>query len=435
MLFLGLIISGPKTHVMELERIQQLFGELYGSRKEEQLARYARLENKFREVFGDAELHWFSTPGRTEIGGNHTDHNLGRVLAGSIDLDSVAIAAPNQTSHISVYSIGFDGSFEVKLDQLEAKESELGTTTALIRGIAARLMELGYQVEGFNAYLASDVLPGSGLSSSASIEVLIGKIISSLFNGDQIPPEVLAITGQYAENQFFGKPCGLMDQVACAMGGIVTIDFGNPSEPQIRQVDFDFSAQEYSLVVVDTGGTHADLTDDYAAVPADMKKVAAALGKSVLREVSKMEILEHLSSLRESCGDRAVLRALHFEGDNQRVVEQVAALEEGRFQDFLGMVSASGNSSHKRLQNIYSPTMVDEQGVALGLALTEVFIEDLGEGACRVHGGGFAGTIQAFLPNRAIEALSNLLAPVFGEGSVHVLKIRPQGALHLNSLV
>ncbi len=423
---------------MELAQVKSFFKEIYGSDpaiQEIQHKRYEELAGLFTSKFGKQDLHWFSTPGRTEIGGNHTDHNFGRVLAGSISLDSVAVASESGTNRVTVYSKGYDNTFIVDLDDLQANEKEYGTTTSLIRGIAARLKDLGFKLGGFNAYITSDVLPGSGLSSSASIEVLIGNIISSLFNDDGIAPQVLAMTGQYSENNFFGKPCGLMDQVACAMGGIVTIDFKDPSDPQIRKVDFDFAAQDYSLVVVDTGGTHADLTDDYASVPTEMKSVANAFGKTVCREIEMKNLLSELKELREKTNDRAILRALHFLGDNERVVKQVAALEENDFKAFLSMVTASGNSSFKRLQNIYSPKNVGEQGVALALALTEIFLEELGEGACRVHGGGFAGTIQIFLPNSAVKDYASLMEPVFGSDSVHILKIRALGTVHINSFL
>lgn len=423
---------------MEVAQLKSLFEKIYGTESpvlEKQMDRYEALVGLFREKFGSPDEHFFSTPGRTEIGGNHTDHNYGRVLAGSINLDSIAVASRNNSNMVKVFSVGYNSSFEVNLDQLEPSIEEHGTTTSLIRGIAARLKDLGYEIGGFSAYMASDVLPGSGLSSSASIEVLIGNIMSSLFNENRISPEVLAMTGQYAENNFFGKPCGLMDQVACAMGGIVTIDFKDPSDPQIRKVDFDFAAQNYSMIVVDTGGTHADLTDDYASVPTEMRSVAEALGSSVVRELELKDLMGRMGEVRKKTGDRAVLRALHFLGDNDRVTKQVAALENNDFKAFLEMISDSGNSSYKRLQNIYSPSNVGEQGVALALALTENFLEEIGEGACRVHGGGFAGTIQIFLPNRAVEAYASMMRPVFGEDAVHALKIRAQGTLHLNQFL
>ena len=323
---------------MEVAQLNPLFEKMYGTDLmvlEKQKNRYKTLTGLFQEKFGEQEKHFFSTPGRTEIGGNHTDHNYGRVLAGSISLDSIAVAARNDSNKVCVYSVGYDTAFEVDLDKLESNSEEFGTTTSLIRGITARLKDLGYEIGGFNAYLTSDVLPGSGLSSSASIEVLIGNIISSLFNDEKISPEVLAMTGQYAENNFFGKPCGLMDQVACAMGGIVTIDFKDPSDPQIRKVDFDFVAQDYSMIVVDTGGTHADLTDDYASVPTEMRSVAEALGSSVVRELELKDLMAGMGEVRAKTGDRAVLRALHFLGDNERVTKQVAALENNDFKAFL----------------------------------------------------------------------------------------------------
>ncbi len=423
---------------VHIKQFEQLFSWIYKDDPEvisKQVSRYQVLADNYTRHFGPTDLQFFSTPGRTEIGGNHTDHNLGRVLAGSINLDSIAVAAANNSQVVRMYSEGYEGCFEVDLQRLEVHPGEKESTTALIRGVAARLKELGHKIGGFNACMTSDVLPGSGLSSSASVEVLIGSIFSALFNENSIAPERLAMVGQYAENNYFGKPCGLMDQVACAMGGIVTIDFMDPGDPKIRKVDFDFAAQNYAMIVLDTGGSHVDLTADYAAVPPEMRSVAEALGKTACREVTMEELMTSAREIREKCGDRALLRALHFLGDNDRVVEQVAALERNDFKAFLDMVTASGNSSYKRLQNIYSPGQTHEQGVSLALALTEDYIAGCGEGACRVHGGGFAGTIQVFLPNSAVQAYVDTMEPVFGEGSVHALKIRPLGTVHLNALI
>jgi galactokinase len=425
----------PKME-QEILQLKSIFSIIYGDNQQvidSQLKRYSELVADFRGKFSENELHYFSTPGRTEIGGNHTDHNHGRVLAGSINLDSIGVAARNNSRTVTIYSEGYDAAFRVNLEDLNVNQQELGTTTSLIRGIAARLNELGYHIGGFNACITSDVLPGSGLSSSASIEVLIGTIFNALFNNDGIEPEILAITGQYAENNYFGKPCGLMDQVACAMGGIVTIDFKHPQNPEIKRVKFDFAAQDYSMMVVDTGGTHADLTDDYASVPIEMKSVAKSLGGSVCRDISSKDLMEGIRKLRPEISDRALLRAIHFLGDNDRVVDQVQALENNEFERFLNMVTTSGNSSFKYLQNIFSPNNISEQGVALALALTENFLGEVGEGACRVHGGGFAGTIQVFLPNRAVQQYTKMMESVFGNGSVHALIIRPLGTLHLNS--
>ncbi|MDA3823677.1 MAG: hypothetical protein PF450_13845, partial [Bacteroidales bacterium] len=334
---------------------------------------------------------------------------------------------------VTVYSEGFEGAFVVDLKDLSVNDKEKETTNSLIRGIAARFSELGYKIGGFNACMTSNVLAGSGLSSSASVEVLFGNIFSALYNENKILPVELAIIGQYAENNFFGKPCGLMDQVACAMGGIVTIDFKNPAEPVIKKVDFDFAAQNYNLLVVNTGGSHADLTEDYAAVPTEMKKVAKHFGASVCRELTIEQLLPEITALRTETGDRAVLRALHFLAENERVVDQVNALEKNDFKSFLELIKASGNSSFKWLQNVYTSKKVDEQGVSLALALSEKYILDAKEGACRVHGGGFAGTIQVFLPSSLVDGYMNLMESVYGKGSVYVLKIRPVGTVCLDT--
>lgn len=416
---------------------QRLFENLYGSEDRiltGQYKRYEKLIHTFQERFGSADIQLFSTPGRTEIGGNHTDHNHGRVLAGSVNLDSIAIAAATDDPKIVVYSDGYPAAFVVDLNALEIEQSETGTTTALIRGIAARFKELGFQIGGFNASIQSDVLPGSGLSSSASIEVLIGSILNSLYNQGKIAPETIAIVGQYAENVYFGKPSGLMDQMTCAIGGIITIDFNDPQKPITRKIDFDFQAQNYNLLVVDTGGNHADLTDDYAAVPHEMKSVAGALGQTVCRELSFADVLPQLQKLRSAVGDRAILRAYHFFHDNERVVAQVRALENKDFVTFLALVNESGNSSFKWLQNCYTTKNPGEQGISLALALSEDYVRKIGQGACRVHGGGFAGTIQAFLPHEFVPQYIELMDSVFGKNSVQVLNIRAVGTIHLNAI-
>ncbi len=421
---------------MNKEKLISIFQKIYSKDQaiiNKQLSRYEDLAQLFQNRFNREAIHYFSTPGRTEIGGNHTDHNFGRVLAGSVDMDSIAIAAPNESSVVTVYSVGFEGSFRVDLSDLNVKEKEKETTNSLIRGIAARFKELGYHIGGVDAYITSNVLSGSGLSSSASIEVLLGTIFNTFYNSNKISPEELAVIGQFAENQYFGKPCGLMDQVACAMGGIVTIDFRNPADPVIKKVDFDFEARNYKLLVVDTGGSHADLTQDYASVPSEMKSVAKILGAEVCREISMEKFLPAISGLRSSVGDRAVLRAFHFLKENGRVVDQVKALESNDFETFLQLIKDSGNSSFKWLQNIYSPKNPGEQGLSLALAMTEMYISDVNKGACRVHGGGFAGTIQVFLPSDLITSYIQMMESVFGEGSVNVLNIRPLGTLHLNS--
>lgn len=416
------------------QQIEQNISFLYGNdtgRVKEQVKRYEKLADQFGAHFKTSELYFFSTPGRTELSGNHTDHNHGRVLAASINRDSIAAVSKSNEYRVELFSEGYDGPFRVDLNHLKAVAGEEGTTSALIRGIAARFRQLGYRVGGFNACITSDVLPGSGLSSSASIEVLIGTILNVLYNENQIPAEMIAKIGQFAENEYFGKPCGLMDQMACAVGGIISIDFKDPANPIVNKVDFDIDMQNYCLLVVDTGGSHADLTNDYASVPAEMKSVAKIFGAEVLREVSMDAYLEKIPDLRKMVGDRAVLRGLHFLQENERVSAQVAALESGNFQKFLELLKSSGNSSFKWLQNIYSPDNIKEQGVTLGLALTEKYIMDIGQAACRVHGGGFAGTIQVFLPNDAIQPYKKLIEPVFGETSIQELRIRSIGAVHL----
>lgn len=412
------------------ESIRVLYGNDTGMVKE-QLKRYEKLADQFGAHFKTGELHFFSTPGRTEISGNHTDHNHGRVLAASINRDSIAVASKSKENKIELFSEGYEEPFRVDLNHLKPIAEEKGTTAALIRGIASRLKQLGYHIGGFNACITSDVLPGSGLSSSASIEVLIGAIFNVLYNENQIPAETIAKIGQFAENKYFGKPCGLMDQMACAVGGIISIDFEDPANPLVNKVEFNLDMQQYSLLVVDTGGSHADLTDDYASVPAEMKAVAKFFGAEVLREISMDAYLEKIPDLRRQVGDRAVLRGLHFLRENERVAAQVAALESGNFQKFLELVKGSGNSSFKWLQNIYSPNNIKEQGVTLGLALTEKYIADIGQGACRVHGGGFAGTILVFLPNEAIQKFKEIIEPIFGEASIQELSIRPTGTVRI----
>ena len=421
----------------QLQEITSAFPLIYGNDDgiiENQFARYNKLIDKFTSEFGSADLHFFSTPGRTELGGNHTDHNNGLVLASSINLDSIAVVSNSIDNKIELYSEGYNKSFLVDLNSLKPNPLENGTTNALIRGMAGRLKQLGYSIGGFKAYISSDVLSGSGLSSSASIEVLIGSIFSALFNKNSIAPEILAQVGQYAENNYLGKPCGLMDQMACAVGGIISIDFKDPLNPIFNKVNFDFNKQKYKLLVVDTGGSHADLTDDYSSIPGEMKSVAELFGVSVLREIDMNIFIEKISYVRKQLGDRAVLRTLHFLEENIRVEEEVLALESADFNEFLKLITASGNSSFKWLQNIYTAKNIKEQGISLALALSEKFIKEIGGGACRVHGGGFAGTIQIFLPENSVEDYKIKMEKIFGKNSVQVLDIRQIGTVYLNSL-
>ncbi len=420
--------------MIDAQRFRQQLSQLYGTDDEtlrKQAIRYSHLAQEFQSRFSIFDHRIFSTPGRTEIGGNHTDHNHGKVLAASIDLDVIAVAAPVSENRITIYSAGYPQPFVVKLNDLEPRTSGHSTTTALLRGIAARFQQLGFRVGGFYACIASEVMPGSGLSSSAAIEILIGTILNALYNENAISSETLATIGQYAENVYFNKPCGLMDQIACAVGGIVAIDFENPQQPLVEKIEFDFAKQNYSVLVVNTGGNHADLTEEYAAVPREMKAVAAQLGRQVCRQITRGEVLQNIHRLRATVGDRAVLRALHFFDENERVDRQVAALRENDFTAFLREVNASGSSSFCWLQNCFTTQNVAEQSVTLALALTENFLTSIGEGACRVHGGGFAGTIQAFLPNQYVSHYTAVMESVFKQRCVQVLNIRSVGTVQL----
>jgi galactokinase len=440
-----------KALIEAIQTSKGLFEDLYGpSAVEAARRRYAGLVEGiledspagfpaagFPETRG--ELRVFTAAGRTELGGNHTDHNRGKVLAASIQLDAVAIVAPRNDSRVFFRSPGYS---DVSVDlakpdgspDLEVKAEETGTTASLVRGIAAELTRRGTAVRGFSANAASTVLPGSGLSSSAAVETLFGRIFDCLYGGGKRSALELAQIGQIAENRYFGKPCGLMDQTACASGGAVAIDFGDPARPLVQQIRFEPETLGYALCVVDTRGSHADLTADYAAIPAEMKAVARFFGKEVLRELALEQILDRAAEIRKAAGDRALLRAIHFFNENQRVEAMLAALHNKDIEQFLDLVNRSGDSSDKLLQNIYSPRQPAEQGVSTALALTRNFIagEASGAGACRVHGGGFAGAIQAYMPLDRMGAYRRRMEGVFGAGAVTELRIRPVGAAELS---
>ena len=384
------------------------------------------LDAGFAAAFDGAPECYFSAPGRTEIGGNHTDHQRGRVLAGAVNLDTVAAVKCNGTNIIRIQSKGYPLSV-VELSNLTPVESEINSTPSLIRGVAARFTELGCKVEGFDAYCESTVLPGSGLSSSAAFEVLIGTIINHLFFDGKISQPEVAMIGQYAENVFFGKPCGLMDQTASAVGNLVTIDFFEQGKPVIEPVAFDFASCGHALCIIDSGADHADLTDEYAAVPGEMKAVAAFLGKEVLTEIDEADFFAAIPEIRKACGDRAVMRAIHFYQENARVPQQVAALRAGDFDKFLSLVKQSGYSSYMYLQNVIPAGYKAHQDVAVALALAEHYLG--GRGAYRVHGGGFAGTIQAFVPYDILDSFVAGIDGALGAGACHVLSIRPQGGV------
>ena len=386
----------------------------------------ASLKDGFIKTFGAEPQRFFSAPGRTEIGGNHTDHQRGHVLAAAVNLDTNAAVRINGTDLIRIQSVGYP-MCQVDVKELTPKEDEINTTPALIRGVAARFRELGCPVAGFDAYVESTVLPGSGLSSSAAYEVLIGTIINGLFFDGKVSQPEIARIGQYAENVFFGKPCGLMDQTASAVGNLVTINFFDKEKPVIESVDFDFSACGHALCIIDSRASHADLTDEYAAITQDMKAVCAHFGKEVLTQIDPEDFYAAMPVLREKCGDRAVLRAVHFYDDDRRVVKQVAALHSGDFDEFLRLIKESGHSSWMYLQNVIPAGYTAHQDVAVALCLCERYLQ--GKGAYRVHGGGFAGTVQAFVPFEILDSFRCGIDAVLGEGACHVLSIRPQGGV------
>ena len=390
--------------------------------------RKAALDAGFEAAFGCRPERYFSAPGRTEIGGNHTDHQRGRVLAAAVNLDTVAAVRLNGTDTIRILSEGYP-MCQVRVCEKTPVASEINSTPALIRGVAARFAQLGCQVGGFDAYCMSTVLPGSGLSSSAAYEVLLGTIINSLFFDGKVSQPEIAMIGQYAENVFFGKPCGLMDQTASAVGGLVTIDFGQKDHPDIRSVDFDFSACGHALCIIDSGADHADLTDEYAAVPGELKCICDHFDKEVLTQIEEADFYAAIPLLRRKCGDRAVLRGVHEYQENRRVTAQVAALEKGDFDGFLKLVKESGYSSWMYLQNVIPAGYTQHQDMAVALALCEKYLA--GQGAYRVHGGGFAGTVQAFVPFELLDSFKTGMDQALGEGACHVLSIRPQGGVEM----
>jgi len=394
-----------------------------------QAERYAAALNSFNEAFGGIEVQAiFSAPGRTEVGGNHTDHQHGEVLAASINKDAIAFTAPTNDDKVRILAEGF-GMTNIDLSDLELREDEKGSTPALIRGVLRGLKDNGYKLGGFNAYITSDVLIGAGLSSSAAFETLIGTIVSGLFNGGAIDPVTIAKIGQFAENVYFGKPCGLMDQMACSVGNLVHIDFEDPANPKVDKVGFDFSKTDYVLCITDTKGSHADLTDEYAAVPAEMKNIASLLGYDVLRPVSLYDIINNIATLREKAGDRAVLRAIHFVNETRRAGSEADALNNNDLGGFIKLVKQSGDSSFKYLQNVYSNKDVTAQNVSLALAISESVLGP--DEASRVHGGGFAGTIQAFVKKDNARMYQETMDKVFGEGSCEILSIRKYGGIRV----
>ena len=409
-------------------KFDSIFDSLYTDTKKAR-ERYLAACESFEKLYPKSnEIRIFSAPGRTEIGGNHTDHQHGTVLAGSVDLDVIAIVSLNGEDIIRIKSEGYDMD-AVNIAELDKNDAEKGRAVSLIRGVCKSFTELGCKLSGFNAYTTSNVLKGSGLSSSAAFEVLLGNIINGMFNNNATDAITIAKIGQFAEREYFGKPCGLLDQMASALGGFTFADFNDPTNPITESINLDINSFGYTLCVVDTGGNHANLTGDYADITIECKEISNALGVDFLRDADQSKFYSSLSDLRSKYGDRAVLRAFHFFNENERVLNQRAALKENRFEDFLKMVNASGESSYNYLQNLYSTSNVKEQGLCLALALTKQFLN--GKGACRVHGGGFAGTIQCYIPTELLSAYKEMIEATFGEGSCCVLKIRPVGGTEI----
>lgn len=411
-------------------KVDSLLNDIYvdSSLLETQKNRYIEAINKFISLYGDKEVEVFSAPGRSEVSGNHTDHQHGEVLAATINLDIIAITAPRE-GEVKVLSDDYDLK-AVSISDLDKKEEEIGTSEGLIRGTLARFKELGLHIGGFEAYMTSEVLQGSGLSSSAAFEVMIGTVLSGLYNDMSVSPVLIAQIGQYTENNYFGKPCGLMDQCASSVGALIHIDFKDNDHPVVEKVDVDFSSFHHSLCIVDVHASHADLTDDYAAIPTEMKEVAHFFGKEFLREVSEEEFKAHIPELREKMSDRCVIRALHFFKEDTRVEKAVNALKNNDFNAFKTVIKQSGDSSYKYLQNIYSNHDETNQAVSIALGLSEDILGD--KGVCRVHGGGFAGTIQAFVEDDYVETYKTEIEKYFGEGSCHILKVRKYGGMKVD---
>jgi len=421
-----------ETMIQELETPETAaqLARLYGNDPEtvaKQKARYGAMIRQHRKLFGDrGKIALISAPGRTEIGGNHTDHNHGRVLAAAVNLDTLCAVTPRNDMTVLFHSHGYS-PIEISLDDLSVHDDEKGTTMALIRGVAAGMKEAGYRIGGFDAVVTSTVAGGSGLSSSAALEVMLTGVLDALYNRFDMPYVLRAQISQRAENIWFGKPSGLLDQMASAAGGLVTVDFRDPAKPEVQALQYDFARKGYALVVVATGGSHADLTDQYSAIPAEMRAVARCCGQSVLRDVTAEELTARAAEIRKSAGDRALMRAFHFVNEDARVPEQVKALREDRMEDFLQLIIDSGRSSYMYLQNVYGPGT--DQSLSLALCMAEEMLA--GKGAWRIHGGGFAGTTLNFVPTAEVGRFVETMDRTFGEGACKVLNIRPEGAAWL----
>ena len=421
--------------LLESGGARTLMAQLYGEDGVgANVKRYEDLLAGYEKMFGgEGDVKLFSSPGRTEISGNHTDHNHGKVLAGSINLDCVGAAGTNESNQVHIVSETYNQDFTIDLNHLEPSEKKAGTVD-LVKGILQGFKDSGYRVGGFNAYITSNVISAAGVSSSASFEMLLCSMLNTFFNEGRMSTVAYAHIGKFAENNYWDKASGLLDQMACAVGGMITIDFKDPLKPVVEKIDYDFGAQDHSLIIVQTGKGHADLSAEYSSIPSDMKKVAAVFGKEVCADITEEEVIARVTEVKEKAGDRALLRALHFFEENKRVEKEVCALKEDRFEDFLELITESGNSSWKWLQNCYVPGS-EEQGITAALALTELFLKEKGCGACRVHGGGFAGVIMAMIPNALADEYIAYIEKVMGQGSAYRMSIRPYGAVCVNDFI
>lgn len=417
------------------KRGQKLLEELYGkSGVDDNLKRYEAVLNGFLKEFGEKDVKLFSSPGRTEISGNHTDHNNGKVLGGSINLDCVAVAAKNDSDFVNIISESFSQKFRVNIKDIEPGTDKIGTIE-LLKGILAGFEQRGASIGGFDAYITSNVISSAGVSSSAAFETLICQIINTLFNEGKLSKTDYAYIGKYAENNYWDKASGLLDQMCCAYGGLISIDFANPDSPKVEEMDFDFAGAKHDLIIVQTGRGHADLSADYSSIPAEMKKVAEFFGKSTLSEVNEDEFYNNLSKIRDFAGDRAVLRSIHFFDENKRVDNEIKALKSNDFDSFLKNITDSGNSSWKYLQNVYTNAAPNEQGITVALALSERFLKEKNVGATRVHGGGFAGVIMAMVPENYSDEYVSYMDKFLGKGSSYKMKIRPYGSICLDEMI
>ena len=417
------------------KRGQKLLEELYGkSGVDDNLKRYEAVLNGFLKEFGEKDVKMFSSPGRTEISGNHTDHNNGKVLGGSINLDCVAVAAKNDSDFVNIISESFSQKFRVNINDIEPGTDKIGTIE-LLKGILAGFEQRGASIGGFDAYITSNVISSAGVSSSAAFETLICQIINTLFNEGKLSKTDYAYIGKDAENNYWDKASGLLDQMCCAYGGLISIDFANPDSPKVEEMDFDFAGAKHDLIIVQTGRGHADLSADYSSIPAEMKKVAEFFGKSTLSEVNEDEFYNNLSKIRDFAGDRAVLRSIHFFDENKRVDNEIKALKSNDFDSFLKNITDSGNSSWKYLQNVYTNAAPNEQGITVALALSERFLKEKNVGATRVHGGGFAGVIMAMVPENYSDEYVSYMDKFLGKGSSYKMKIRPYGSICLDEMI